>query len=322
MGSDQSWLALSLLGTHLLSDRAPISPMPFCISGCIWTYILSHSLTCRVPWTRGSSTRHPKGVAVLSGVGIPSGVTVPHSISGYYCGLFFLPQNCLKHTGAESPLFPSKKLFVTQATFAVQLSAFILMFGAPDDSIWNSHWSIHWTSVGWDSPNPLLSDLPFCWCLLSAMKFTVCPSQFVFPLSFLVVHLIATTGSLDRTLIDASFFGAGVASQNLNTSQVGRGSWFRGQGCSILEGLVHIWKLPFPQKFCGNSVAVGTYLHFSCLFWEPSNRAYLEDSFSLLEKEILWWKKKKDRELIAHFPTIPLLTSQPTLSCPGILGPN
>lgn len=41
------------------------------------------------------------------------------------------------------------------------------------------------------------------------MKFTVCPSQFVFPLSFLVVHLIATTGSLDRTLIDASFFGAG-----------------------------------------------------------------------------------------------------------------
>lgn len=33
-------------------------------------------------------------------------------------------------------------------------------------------------------------------------------------------------------------------------------------------------------------------------------------------------EKKKDRELIAHFPTIPLLTSQPTLSCPGILGPN
>lgn len=64
----------------------------------------------------------------------------------------------------------------------------------------------------------------------------MCPSLFVFPLCFLVANLITTTGSLDRTRMHLSLELA-LASGNLNTSDVGKGSWFREQGCSVLEGL-------------------------------------------------------------------------------------
>lgn len=63
------------------------------------------------------------------------------------------------------------------------------------------------------------------------------PSRFVLPLCCLAVNVIATTGSLDRTLMSLEL---ALASQNLNTSNVGRGSWFREEGCSVLEGLIHV----------------------------------------------------------------------------------
>lgn len=65
----------------------------------------------------------------------------------------------------------------------------------------------------------------------------MCPSRFVFPLCFLAVNLIATTGSLYRTLMSLEL---ALALWNLNTSDVGRGSWFREEGCSVLEGLIHV----------------------------------------------------------------------------------
>lgn len=101
--------SLSLLGTGFLSGRAPISPIPFCISGCLCTYILSHSLTPGSPKPEATVPDTPRGwlyqVGWIYWVG-----RLYHIASMHISVACFLFQRTVWNTGVESSL-PSEKSF-------------------------------------------------------------------------------------------------------------------------------------------------------------------------------------------------------------------